>query len=73
LVVESFATNTVTPVCDTVVDVEDEAPWAVVVEVAPVEGTVGRATPGEWLPSCRIRTPSTTAVTITAIARPRTI
>ncbi|HXR54130.1 MAG TPA: hypothetical protein VN793_03690 [Acidimicrobiales bacterium] len=26
LVVESFATNTVTPVCDTVVDVEDVAP-----------------------------------------------
>src|ERR1017187_530171 len=80
LVVESFPTNTLTPACDTVVDVEDDG-WAVVVVVAPdegareVEGTweLGRATTGERVPSCRIRTPSTTAATITAIARPRTI
>jgi len=73
LVVEAFATNTFTPACDTVVDVAD-GEWEVVV-VTPVEGTwgVGVVTTLGPPPTRRIRTPRTTAVTITAIARPRTM
>jgi hypothetical protein len=75
-VVELFATRTFTPACDTVVEVE-VAGWrgVVVVVVTPFRGRlpVGRATTGEWLADCRITTPSTTAATMTAIARPRTM
>jgi hypothetical protein len=45
------------------------------VVVTPFKGRleVPRATTGEWLPDWRITAPSTTAATMTAIARPRTI
>jgi hypothetical protein len=73
LVVDALATNTLTPACDTVV-VVDEGEGAVVVGT-PVEGRWKAGTvpaPGPP-PMRRISTPSTTAVTITAIARPSTM
>jgi hypothetical protein len=76
LVVESLATNTVTPACDAVVDVDVAAACEVVVVVAPLEGRVEVVVvvvTEERLPDWMITTPSTTAATITAIARPKTM
>ena len=73
LVVESFTTKTVTPACDAVVDVEDDGLGEVVVDAVEGTGVVGRATTGEPPPAWRISTPSTTATTITAIARENTM